>query len=90
MISSTGVLGQRAKYVMLLFGNWPAWMVMKALGIAEKHGWNKFVGMQYFYSLAGRDIEREILPLAADQNLAMMPWSPFGRWFPGRQIFPRS
>jgi len=61
--------------------NWPAWMVMKALGIAEKQGWNKFVGMQYFYSLAGRDIEREILPLAADQNIAVMPWSPLAGGF---------
>jgi aryl-alcohol dehydrogenase-like predicted oxidoreductase len=56
-------------------------MVMKALGIAEKHGWNKFVGMQYFYAVAGRDIEREILPLAVDQNLAVMPWSPLAGGF---------
>ncbi len=54
---------------------------MKAIGIAEKHGWNKFVGMQYFYALAGRDIEREIVPLALDQNLAIMPWSPLAGGF---------
>jgi len=75
------VLTGKVRYVAVC--NWPAWMVMKALGIAEKHGWNKFVGMQYFYSLAGRDIEREILPLAADQNLAMMPWSPLAGGFLG-------
>ncbi|WP_317169118.1 hypothetical protein [Mucilaginibacter humi] len=57
--------------------NWPARMVMKARGIAEKNGWNKFVGLQYFYSLSGRDIEREIVPLAADQNLAILPGA---RW----------
>ena len=56
-------------------------MVMKALGIADKHGWNKFVGLQYFYSLSGRDIEREIVPLAADQNLGIMPWSPLAGGF---------
>ena len=37
--------------------------------------------MQYFYSLAGRDIEREVLPMAADQNLAVMPWSPLAGGF---------
>ena len=75
------VLTGKVRYVAVC--NWPAWMVMKAIGIAEKHGWNKFVGMQYFYSLAGRDIEREILPVAADQNLAMMPWSPLAGGFLG-------
>ncbi len=75
------VLTGKVRYIAIC--NWPAWMVMKAIGIAEKHGWNKFVGLQYFYSLAGRDIEREILPLAADQNLAMMPWSPLAGGFLG-------
>ena len=73
------VLTGKVRYIAIC--NWPAWLVMKGLGIAEKHGWNKFAGMQYFYSLAGRDIEREILPLAADQNLAMMPWSPLAGGF---------
>ncbi|HZY38699.1 MAG TPA: aldo/keto reductase [Mucilaginibacter sp.] len=69
----------KVRYVAVC--NWPAWMVMKALGIAEKHGWNKFVGMQYYYSLGGRDIERELVPLAIDQNLAIMPWSPLAGGF---------
>jgi len=73
------VLTGKVRYIALC--NWPAWMVMKGLGIAEKHGWNKFVGLQYFYSLSGRDIEREVLPLAIDQNLAMMPWSPLAGGF---------
>jgi aryl-alcohol dehydrogenase-like predicted oxidoreductase len=73
------VLTGKVRYVAVC--NWPAWMVMKALGIAEKHGWNKFVGMQYFYALAGRDIEREIVPLAIDQNLAILPWSPLAGGF---------
>lgn len=73
------VLTGKVRYVAVC--NWPAWMVMKAIGIAEKHGWNKFVGLQYFYSLSGRDIEREVLPLAADQNLAVMPWSPLAGGF---------
>jgi aryl-alcohol dehydrogenase-like predicted oxidoreductase len=73
------VLTGKVRYIAVC--NWPAWMVMKALGIAEKHGWNKFVGMQYYYSLGSRDIEREIVPLAIDQNLAIMPWSPLAGGF---------
>ncbi|WDF53384.1 aldo/keto reductase [Mucilaginibacter sp. KACC 22063] len=73
------VLAGKVRYIAVC--NWPAWMVMKALGIAEKHGWNKFVGMQYYYALSNRDIEREILPLAADQNLGVMPWSPLAGGF---------
>ena len=73
------VLTGKVRYVAVC--NWPAWMVMKAIGIAEKHGWNKFIGLQYYYSLSSRDIEREILPLAKDQNLALMPWSPLAGGF---------
>jgi aryl-alcohol dehydrogenase-like predicted oxidoreductase len=73
------VLTGKVRYLAVC--NWPAWMVMKALGIADKYGWNKFVGLQYFYSLSGRDIEREIVPVAADQNLAIMPWSPLAGGF---------
>jgi aryl-alcohol dehydrogenase-like predicted oxidoreductase len=73
------VLTGKVRYLAVC--NWPAWMVMKAIGIAEKHGWNKFIGLQYYYSLTSRDIEREVLPLAIDQNLAVMPWSPLAGGF---------
>ncbi len=73
------VLSGKVRYVAVC--NWPAWMVMKAQGIAEKNGWNKFIGLQYFYSLAGRDIEREIVPMAEDQNLGILPWSPLAGGF---------
>src|ERR1700748_1050015 len=73
------VLTGKVRYIAVC--NWPAWMVMKALGIADKHGWNKFVGLQYYYSLTSRDIEREIVPLAIDQNLGVMPWSPLAGGF---------
>ena len=73
------VLTGKVRYIAVC--NWPAWMVMKALGIADKHGWNKFVGLQYYYSLSSRDIEREVMPLALDQNLGVMPWSPLAGGF---------
>jgi aryl-alcohol dehydrogenase-like predicted oxidoreductase len=56
--------------------NHPAWMVAKANGIADKMGWTKFVALQNYYSLASRDIERELVPLALSEGLGLMPWSP--------------
>ena len=61
--------------------NHPAWQVMKANAIAEKMGWTKFVALQNYYSIAGRDIERELIPLAESEGLALMPWSPLAGGF---------
>jgi aryl-alcohol dehydrogenase-like predicted oxidoreductase len=58
------------------FCNLPAWYAMKAIAYAEAHGIPSFVSAQMYYSVASRDIEREIVPLAQDQNLAILPWSP--------------
>ncbi len=61
--------------------NHPAWMVMKANGIAEKRGWTKFVASQNFYSIASRDVEREIVPMALSEGIGIMPWSPLAGGF---------
>jgi aryl-alcohol dehydrogenase-like predicted oxidoreductase len=61
--------------------NHSAWMVMKANGIAEKMGWTKFVASQNFYSIASRDIEREIIPMALSEGIGIMPWSPLAGGF---------
>ena len=61
--------------------NTPAWVVMKANAIAERNGWVKFDAMQYYYSAASRDIEREVLPLSISENIGMMPWSPLAGGF---------
>src|SRR5208283_4528773 len=58
------------------FCNLPAWLAMKALGHADAHCLSRFVSAQMYYSIASRDIEREIVPLAQDQGLAILPWSP--------------
>lgn len=58
------------------FCNQPAWHAMKANGYAEAHHLTKFVSAQMYYSIAGRDIEREVVPMALDQGLAILPWSP--------------
>lgn len=61
--------------------NWPAWMVMKAQGIARENGWHEFKAMQYYYSLSGRDAEEALLPLAETEDLAFLPWSPLAGGF---------
>jgi aryl-alcohol dehydrogenase-like predicted oxidoreductase len=61
--------------------NHPAWMVMKANGHADKMGWTKFVASQNYYTIASRDIEREIVPLALSENIGIMPWSPLAGGF---------
>jgi aryl-alcohol dehydrogenase-like predicted oxidoreductase len=61
--------------------NHPAWMVAKANAIADKNGWTKFSAGQYYYSLASRDIEREIVPMALSEGIGIMPWSPLAGGF---------
>jgi len=61
--------------------NHPAWMVVKANSYADKMGWTKFVASQNFYSVASRDIEREIIPMALSEDISIMPWSPLAGGF---------
>jgi aryl-alcohol dehydrogenase-like predicted oxidoreductase len=56
--------------------NLAAWQLMKALGISERLGLARFESLQAYYTLAGRDLEREVLPLLADQQVGLMVWSP--------------
>jgi aryl-alcohol dehydrogenase-like predicted oxidoreductase len=56
--------------------NLAAWQAAKALGISALHGWHAFASIQACYSLAVRDVEREILPMAIDHGLGVLAWSP--------------
>ena len=56
--------------------NMAAWQIMKALAISEKNRWSRFESVQAYYTIAGRDLEREVLPLLQDQQLGLMVWSP--------------
>ena len=58
--------------------NFSGWHLMKALSISERHGWAKYVSHQVYYSLVGRDYEAELMPLALDQKVGAMVWSPLG------------
>jgi aryl-alcohol dehydrogenase-like predicted oxidoreductase len=56
--------------------NLAAWQIMKALGVSERRGFARFETVQAYYTIAGRDLEREIVPLVEDQGLGVMVWSP--------------
>ena len=56
--------------------NMAAWQIMKGLAISEKNHWARFESVQAYYTVAGRDLEREVLPLIQDQQLGLMVWSP--------------
>jgi aryl-alcohol dehydrogenase-like predicted oxidoreductase len=56
--------------------NWQAWQIMKALGISDARNLAKFDTLQAYYSIAGRDLEREIVPLLQDQRTGLLVWSP--------------
>lgn len=56
--------------------NWAAWQIMKALGIAERLGLARFESLQAYYTIAGRDLEREIVPMLQSEGVGLMVWSP--------------
>jgi len=58
--------------------NYPGWQLMKAQGLAERHGWPRLVAHQVYYSLIGRAYEADLMPLADDQGIGALVWSPLG------------
>jgi len=56
-----------------------AWQFCKALYLADRHGWTRFATMQDHYNLLHREEEREMLPLCAEEKIAVLPWSPLAR-----------
>jgi len=58
--------------------NFSGWHLMKSLAIADRYGWTRYVAHQAYYSLIGREYEWELLPLALDQKVGAVVWSPLG------------
>jgi aryl-alcohol dehydrogenase-like predicted oxidoreductase len=58
--------------------NFSGWHLMKSLTVSEHYGWARYVGHQVYYSLIGRDYEWELMPLALDQKVGALVWSPLG------------
>ncbi|WP_095012234.1 aldo/keto reductase [Tsuneonella mangrovi] len=64
----------RARYIGV--SNWAAWQIMKALGMSERLGLASFASLQAYYTVAGRDLEREIVPMLQNEGVGLMVWSP--------------
>jgi aryl-alcohol dehydrogenase-like predicted oxidoreductase len=58
--------------------NFSGWHLMKSLAVADRYGWPRYVAHQAYYSLIGRDYEWELMPLALDQKVGTVVWSPLG------------
>ncbi len=58
--------------------NFSGWHLMKSLSVSERYGWARYAGHQVYYSLIGRDYEWELMPLAQDQGVGALVWSPLG------------
>ena len=69
-------LVRSGKVRYLGISNHAAWQIMKTIGISERNGWNRVESVQAYYSIAGRELEREIVPVALDQQLSILVWSP--------------
>ena len=66
----------RGKVRYIGCSNWYAWQIMKAIGISDARNLTKLDTLQAYYSIAGRDLEREIVPLLNDQRIGLLVWSP--------------
>ena len=70
----TLVRGGKVRYIGC--SNFSGWHLMKSLSISERYGWARYVAYQAYYNLGGREYEWELMPLALDQRVATVAWSP--------------
>ena len=70
------VVSGKVRYIAC--SNFSGWHLMKSLDVAEKYGWARYAGHQVYYSLVGREYEWELMPLALDQGVGALVWSPLG------------
>lgn len=78
VLSTLDALVRAGKVRYVGVSNFAGWQIMKALALADRHGWPRYVAHQVYYSLVGRDYEWDLMPLAADQGVGALVWSPLG------------
>ncbi len=78
VLSTLDVLVRAGKIRYIGCSNFSGWHLMKALATSDRYGWPKYVAHQAYYSLIGRDYEWELMPLALDQGVGAVVWSPLG------------
>src|SRR5215510_6498728 len=78
VLSALDNLVESGKVRYLACSNFSGWHLMKSLAISDRYGWSRYVAHQAYYSLIGREFEWELMPLAVDQGLGTLVWSPLG------------
>ncbi len=78
VMSTLNQLVESGKVRYIACSNFSGWHLMKSLGVADRYGWARYVGHQVYYSLVGREYEWELMPLALDQGVGALVWSPLG------------
>jgi aryl-alcohol dehydrogenase-like predicted oxidoreductase len=73
---NTFVRDGKVRYIAC--SNFSGWHLMKSLAVADRYGWTRYAAHQVYYSLVGRDYEWELMPLALDQKVGALVWSPLG------------
>src|SRR5579863_3084675 len=78
VLSTLNTLVTSGKVRYIACSNFSGWHLMKSLAVSDKYGWARYVGHQVYYSLVGREYEWELMPLALDQKVGALVWSPLG------------
>ncbi|WP_026789664.1 aldo/keto reductase [Pleomorphomonas oryzae] len=78
VLSTVDTLVRAGKVRYVGVSNFSGWQIMKALAVADRYGWPRYVANQVYYSLLGRDYEWDLMPLGVDQGLGALVWSPLG------------
>ena len=78
VLSTLNHLVESGKVRYIACSNFSGWHLMKSLDVSDRYGWARYVGHQVYYSLIGREYEWELMPLALDQGVGALVWSPLG------------
>lgn len=77
-LDALNTLVRAGKIRYIACSNFSGWHLMKSLAVSARYGWARYVAHQVYYSLVGREYEWELMPLALDQKVGAMVWSPLG------------
>jgi aryl-alcohol dehydrogenase-like predicted oxidoreductase len=77
-LDTLNTLVHAGKIRYIACSNFSGWHLMKSLAASDRHGWTRYVAHQVYYSLVGREYEWELMPLALDQGVGALVWSPLG------------
>ena len=78
MLSTLDQFVRSGKVRYIAVSNFSGWRLMKSLSVSERYGWSRYIGHQVYYSLLNREYEWELMPLALDQGIGALIWSPLG------------